>query len=333
MKGEICTDTERLIILNGKLEIPLFNDLPEQKLTAVRHFVEITSHLQEIQQLFRIFKFNIERLRESYTLMSNGDVLCGERNADSEDDYIAINAYIVNILGSGRTLVEAMDLYISENKEIDESVRKTYFDYEHDLYDTSFAYRLLIRLRDLTQHGHLAVSKVGNNYSFDLKQITEKPHFSHNKKLGDEIKRISTEIIETYRDAPTISLTQAVAEYVSKLFMLYQKFWQEASSEFHNSYAAFESVLRSYPGNSIKGKGEDPVLFVYEIINGAAQAVPISSDFIFMYEQFRRLSGFYPDGSPLYLGSGRALKKEVDFLSKVKYNKDRKGELEWQTIL
>lgn len=85
-----------------------------------------------------------------------------------------------------------------------------------------------------------------------------------------------------------ISLTQAVAEYVSKLLMLYQKFWQEASSEFHNSYAVFESVLRSYPEKIIKNEGEDPALFVYEIINGAAQAVPISSDCISMYEQFHQ---------------------------------------------
>lgn len=290
-------ETERLFISDGKERYcpESFCELPEQELSAVQHFVEINRHAQEIKNLFLIFKFNIEQLRDHYTLMHSGDLLCGEQKASSEEDFIAVNAYVTNILSAGHTLVESMEAYVKENEEIDESVKNTFFDYEHGIYDTSFAYRLLIRLRDFTQHGHLAVSKTDNIYFFDLKQILEKPHFTHNKKLGDEIKQHAAEIIDLYKDTPTISLTQAVAEYVSKLLLIYQQFWKTATAEFQSACLAFDNIAHSHPENFTTCEDGKVDLFFYEKSDAGSQAMWLSGDFLSVFEELSQEAKTYAD--------------------------------------
>ena len=59
------------------------------------------------------------------------------------------------------------------------------------IYDKKFSYRLLIRLRDFSRHGHLPVYiSEDNKCSFDLDQILYTPHFNLNKKIKEEMQRI-----------------------------------------------------------------------------------------------------------------------------------------------
>ncbi len=131
--------------------------------------------------------------------------------ANSGADYISVNSHIINIISAGRTLIESMECYIKNNSDIGDAKQK-YLDYYHNTYDSSFAYRFLIRLRDYSQHGHLPVSSTGNNYYFDLIQISNKPHYNHNKTFETQMKSIIDEILEKYHNTPTISLTETLAE-------------------------------------------------------------------------------------------------------------------------
>ena len=60
-----------------------------------------------------------------------------------------------------------LDYLSSENKH-------RYLAMVSKIYDTVFSYKLLTRLRDYSQHGHLPVSSEGNSYYFDFVDILGK---------------------------------------------------------------------------------------------------------------------------------------------------------------
>ena len=182
-----------MYFLDGEFDEVAFVSLSESELTVSRHHVEITRHLQEIHHLFLMLKYDIESLQKEYTLDVSGKVFRGGKPAKREEDFIAVNAHVINIISAGRTLTEAMECYINTNERIEPEAKNRYKSFCSNTYDKSFSYRLLIRLRDFSQHGHLPVCKTHNNYCFDLKQILEKPHFNHNEKL----RRQMADILET----------------------------------------------------------------------------------------------------------------------------------------
>lgn len=276
-------DTEKTFLTKEGFSL-VFEELSEKDLYISRHFMETIRHIQEIQQLFLIFKKDIDNLKKEYVLMNNGKVFSEHKPANKESDYISINAHIINIISAGRTLVESMECYINNNSHIGDKKLK-YLDFYHKVYDSSFAYRLLIRLRDYSQHGHLPVSSEKNNYYFDLMQIVNKPHYNHNKTLKIQMKSIIDEILIKYHDSPTIALTETVAEYVAKLFSIYKMFYYQTEEELTKTYFEFQSVVLRYPDNIIN---EQESLFVYDIVDGTAHVVDMKDNANKMVVRFKK---------------------------------------------
>lgn len=264
-------DTEKMFLTDNGFNL-ICEELAEEDLKTARHFIEITRHMQEIRQLFLILKNDIDNLQKEYVLMNNGNVFREQKSANNEADYISVNSYIINIISAGRTLVESMECYIKNNSDIGDAKQK-YLDYYHNTYDSSFAYRLLIRLRDYSQHGHLPVSSTGNNYYFDLIQIANKPHYNHNKTLKKQMKSIIDEILEKYHNTPTISLTETLAEYVVKLLAIYKMFWYQTEKELTEACTKFQTVVSCYPDNIIKEQEGLDGLFIYDVVDGNAHVV------------------------------------------------------------
>lgn len=252
--------------------ILVYEELAEEDLKTARHFIETTRHMQEIHQLFQILKKDIDNLQNEYVLKNNGNVFREQNPANSEADYISVNSHIINIISAGRTLVESMECYIENNSDVGD-VKQKYLDFYHNTYDSSFAYRLLIRLRDYSQHGHLPVSSVGNNYCFDLIQIANKPHYNHNKTLKKQMKSIIDEILEKYHNTPTISITETLAEYVVKLLAIYKMFWYQTEKELTEACTKFQTVVSCYPDNIIKEQEGLNGLFIYDVVDGNAHVV------------------------------------------------------------
>lgn len=250
----------------------VYEELAEEDLKTARHFIETTRHMQEIHQLFQILKKDIDNLQNEYVLKNNGNVFREQNPANSEADYISVNSHIINIISAGRTLVESMECYIENNSDVGD-VKQKYLDFYHNTYDSSFAYRLLIRLRDYSQHGHLPVSSMGNNYCFDLIQIANKPHYNHNKTLKKQMKSIIDEILEKYHNTPTISITETLAEYVVKLLAIYKMFWYQTEKELTEACTKFQTVVSCYPDNIIKEQEGLNGLFIYDVVDGNAHVV------------------------------------------------------------
>lgn len=279
-------DTEKTFLTDERFTL-VCKELSENDLQIARHFIESSRHLQEIRQLLLIFKNDIDNLQKEYVFMNTGNVFCGKAPAMHENDFIAINAYTINLISAGRTLVESMECYIDNNPNVDDDAKQRYLEFYHQTYDSSFAYRFLIRLRDYSQHGHLPVSSEGNNYYFDLIQITDKPHYNHNKALKKQMKNIIDEILTKYHDTPTIAFTETLAEFVAKLLSIYKMFWRQTESGFKASYDSFQSLVFEYPDNFIADEDGLSRFFVYDIIDGNAQVVDPNGNSQEMFIQFK----------------------------------------------
>ena len=264
-------DTEKMFLTDDGFNL-VYEELAEEDLKTARHFIETTRHMQEIHQLFQILKKDIDNLQNEYVLKNNGNVFREQNPANSEADYISVNSHIINIISAGRTLVESMECYIENNSDVGD-VKQKYLDFYHNTYDSSFAYRLLIRLRDYSQHGHLPVSSMGNNYCFDLIQIANKPNYNHNNTLKKQMKSIIDEILEKYHNTPTISITETLAEYVVKLLAIYKMFWYQTEKELTEACTKFQTVVSCYPDNIIKEQEGLNGLFIYDVVDGNAHVV------------------------------------------------------------
>lgn len=273
-------DTEKKYYLNGQLNGITFYQLNDDELNTSQKFVEMTRHLQEINQLYSIFKFNIECLQKKYILMGDGDTYIGEIPAGSEEDFIRINSHIINIISSGKTLVDSIESYIKCCSTY-EKENLEFLEIYHNTYDTSFSYRLLTQLRNYSQHGHLPVSKSKNNYYFDLNQIFYKPHFKHNTKLKHQMQEIIEEIETKYKDSPTLSLTRTIAEYIAKLLFIYKTFWIMIEKELNDTFTCMKKVIEANPENLYNE------LFIYNIELNTAHAIPIHDNPNDMINQFK----------------------------------------------
>lgn len=220
-------DTEKTYCI-GKAPMEMaYTELESYDLASMELYVDHIRHLQEIHHLFLILMYQIEQIQRNYTFMSNGNVFRGQFPADKEDDYIAINAHIINITSSGKTMIESMNNFANLNYLSDEN-KHSYLAMVSKLYDTVFSYKLLIRLRDYSQHGHLPVSSEGNTYYFDFVNILGKPHFNHNKAVKNQMEDAISTCKNLLDDTPRLSLTRTLAEFVATILRIYQNFWMFA---------------------------------------------------------------------------------------------------------
>lgn len=280
-------DSERFFFTNGELDDIPFQPLPPEELEDAAHHVEIVRHLQEIQQLFQMVLFNLRVMRDNYKWMSDGEVRYKNRPAEGQEHFIAVNALIVNLIGSARTLTEAMDCYIKEAEPKGSAAAQSYLDFSHQIYDSCFAYRFLIRLRDFSQHGHPPVSRLDANYRFDLRQITEMPHFDHNRQIKEQLDAAVREIMEAYHNQPTLGVTLTVAEFTVGLFRIYDHFLTCVETHLRDSLSRFREILAAHPEN-VNQWEDGPQFFIYDFRDGNAHTVLVDDDAMEMLENFQQ---------------------------------------------
>lgn len=279
-------DTEKFLFNNQNIDIS-FHELSELELEIAESYIEITRHLQEIHNLYLIFMYSINTMRCNYEFLPSGEVLNNRMPAVTENDYIAVNAMVNNVISAGSTLVEALECCIDEHLVKGDSNRENYMKQYHDTYDNSFSYRFLIRLRDYSQHGHLPVNKDGEWYGFNLYHILNKPHFNHNARIKQQMENATREIMDTYGNEPKFSLTVTIAEYVAMLLSIYCCFWNAIEETLAISYEKIGEVISNNIQNINTIKEKDISYFVYDVIDGNAQIFFISDDPIIMFRAFK----------------------------------------------
>lgn len=214
---------------------------PEEK-SIVYLYVKFTENMREVEKLFRVYRCNLYLMLNHYTFFSN-DTVKRKIPSDTSED-IEINTFIINLLSSGRTLIEALDRFTSEYFP-----QKNDFKNEHisKLYDNKFTYRLLNHLRNYSQHGYLPVSSNGNNFYFDLHEISSAPHISKPSHLKKDLPRICQEIYEKYNDYPRIAFTKSLVEYNFFIHELYAEFWEFIENKYNKVRNSMNALLIKKP--------------------------------------------------------------------------------------
>lgn len=212
--------------INGYLE----GDSNELK--VIIDYVEYTRYVHEIHQWYEIYNFCLCNLKEV---------------TDKHRGSIEINAYLVNLLASGKNIAENMENYLKfifgEESADFINFRTYYSTFE---YDHNFSYKFLVKLRNFSQHGHIPVSVVGDNARFDVKQIYYTQHYNFNASLKNEVDNF-IQFIEKHNpeeaDGPHIDFRYTVSSYTVSLYRIYNRFLNIMSVAIHNAKREFFSFV------------------------------------------------------------------------------------------
>lgn len=219
-------DTETFLPLeNVDLDKISIFEFDEDTQAIFDGFIELTRHLQELNQLFRMFCFNLESMNTCYHA-EGLDIL--ERNPQFNTkypDFIVINALTTNFISSGRVVLESIESCL-KNTFGDDSEEYTNFkkDYISTIYDNSFVYRFFYDMRNFVQHLHLMVSMQDGTVSFDINQILSTPHYKMKKDLQEILSKSNSECIEKNGDVLRLSFCIAISEYICLVSNIYSSF-------------------------------------------------------------------------------------------------------------
>ena len=245
-------NTETVILIEhintdiDKLILPELND--EEK-SCIHYFIEINRHIQEIDKLFHIFRFNLKSMLHYYTIMNTDRIKRKFIFDFKTSDYIAINALIINFISSGKTLTEAIENFLKE-KTGDNSELYQMFKTQclSEKYDQCFSYRFLLRLRDFSQHGHLPITvDINNICCIDIDQILLTPHFNHNKTILQQIENIRNELHEKHTSYPKIVFTLSIAEFNICITEIYVEFLNNIEKPLQDSIDKIKTLLVNRP--------------------------------------------------------------------------------------
>lgn len=219
--------------------------LSEEESEFFESFVEKTRFFIELSSLYKVFDANFKLLLESFII--NTDDSIEYKNGDiSEDDlYILINTLTINLIASSKTLIEAIDVYLKAILSI-----QSFDDFREKtsslIYDKSFAYRFVYQLRNFSQHGHLPVDINKKRASFNLDNILNKPHFTHNKKLKNEMMKHREDIISTFGHNPHISYVYTIADFTYYTIKIYYEFLNYIKDDLKNTQKEVRLKVSKY---------------------------------------------------------------------------------------
>lgn len=238
MEHTAFDDKEKLTIL----------EYTEQEILAIKHYVELTRHLQEIQQVFHITVYNLRVLLNTFELANNNTVRKIRSITDEFDEKTEINALVINFISSGKTLADTLIVCSESFAQSDSEGTLSHNQYQSTIYDGCFSYQLLTHLRNFSQHGHIPVSQDGDIFGFDVGGILRTPHYNQNARVKKQLERLYDEVVTVHQVEPYHTFTRGLAEYTTSLAQIYHHFWTLAIPELKRVYSLFLDIVQSHPG-------------------------------------------------------------------------------------
>lgn len=271
---------EYILIKKTDIDFGKIPNFTNSELHTIEEYIEFTRHLLEINQLFKIFRVNLNDILLHYELYANDFFKRKINFNDKESDYIVINALTINYISSAKTLTESIENFI-ESKLGEDKLEDFKTSCLSKIYDERFSYRLLIRLRDYAQHGHLPVSlSTDKRCSFNLEKIIDTPHFSHNKKLQGEIIRIKEKVFDEFEDTARITFTRSIAEFEISILEIYMNFINIIREKLFELLNNFNNLIKEKPEIIHKSTNYLNGLILYPIDN-------------------ENINGINPEGKPI----------------------------------
>ena len=242
-------DTEVLLSAKNidldKITICQFN---EDGQNIIDSYVEITRHLQELGQLFQVFRFNLENLLNCYTIYPDDHLERAEHFRSTHSDFIAINALTTNLISSGRAVVDAIDACMENSYGKTSTEYKSFrTNCQSKVYDNNFAYRFFYHLRNFSQHMHLPVSISNGLFNFDLWQILNTPHFSRKKEWEQELADLNDKVFKQHDSVLHVSFCITLAQYTAGVAYVYHEFWKSIKDKLFDLKTQLTQMVEANP--------------------------------------------------------------------------------------
>ena len=278
-------DTERMLPYQDfDIDDITLLDFTDDALKIIQTYVEVTRHVQEIHQLFELFRYNLKRLLSVYELNSGNRIKRHTPYFEEFSDRIELNALVINYISAGKTLVDSLRSCIEHAYSEDISTNEKFSKFLSSVYDGCFSYRLLTRLRDFAQHGHLPVSVSDGIIRFDIAQIINTPHFNHNKTILKEMKKFDEELVVIQKTQSHYVFTLAVAEYTVSMCHVYHHFWLTLQNAFSAAEKNLQTLVAEVP-ECIIHKNNDLNGWLFYLVDNVLHTFNTAEDSLSMLSQ------------------------------------------------
>ena len=243
-KHELDTDID-------KLKFPILTDEDKRFLN---HFICCVHLIQEVQQHFYVYRVSLDVLRDTFELNNRDEIIYKGKPLKNDINYFhLINAITINLISSGKTLVDRVETLLHEIDVVKAARFKS--DVISNEYDNNFSYRLMCYLRNQAQHGDLPVSVYSfqekQYMCFDIFQIINTKHLKTNKATKEILKNVTDKLhgegLET-----RIAYTLSIAEYNCSIAVIYNSLFSAIRNDIVVLKQQLDTIIVKVPELLIK---------------------------------------------------------------------------------
>ena len=235
-------------------------ELLENEKNILIGYVDRTTFMKKIGQLFQVFLFNLNNISNYYNIDIADFIEQSNTSLFIENEYFAINSLIINYISAGKTLIEALQCYGNT------FLPASFVQFSTKIYDESFSYRFLLMIRNYSQHGNLPLSvDEDGSYYFDFLQIISVRHHDLKKSIKDEMISIKNELLQEYGVLPKFSFCRTISEFTYYIFEFYKLFFNIVSDDFFDFSTQKNNLIDAKPYLIYKSDDQFDGLIFYDI--------------------------------------------------------------------
>lgn len=205
-------DHKRFLTVDDYIEFENVLNGTRNDLQGLIDYTRMVNNIMELMDWYQLCDYCYEKVFENYN-----------------EDSIIINEAVISFLANTSNLVEAAKISLVDVADEEVNYREEFDIFLSEIYDESLTYRLLYHLRNYSQHGNFPVSIDECGPCFDLMQISTTFHYSFNKALNGEIKKLCEEIRVSNNEVLKIDLATTVMQHmfcVGKIYIKYLDYIQ-----------------------------------------------------------------------------------------------------------
>ena len=220
--------------------------LSKEENEVFKFFSEANRNIQEIEKLFNIYRCNLNIMLDSIDIKCTDEIIA--KNTYYQSEYIVVNTLLVNLISSGKTLIEAIEKFTNFIDDKETSKIKFKDNWISKIYDTSFAYRFLIFLRNYSQHGNIPVSNdYSNQYCFSLDKILNTKSFNFNKNIKTEMDELRIAVYNKFHNYPNLSFSSTVIDYNYYIHLLYFNYYKSIRNVIYDMFKKVKCIIKENP--------------------------------------------------------------------------------------
>lgn len=222
----------------------------------LQHWTELSRFVTDVSQLFHVYRWNYAQLIRGIDIYTNGELEDVRDNGTLEPVEIIVNGYTMNMISSGRALVEFAEAFCDHATK--QGLLKDNFlsGKLKNEFDSNFYYILACSLRDQSQHGQLIVSSTEDlngalSLGFDIYQLINPAHFTVKTPFKTKAQNILSTLQNRSNGPVTLSYAASIDAINESYSRLFSEFLEQVKPLFQKASSEAEEFLAKSPDRII----------------------------------------------------------------------------------